>query len=292
MTRCFSVFLFFLLSLFLTGCESNQAIVNGIDERDANEIIVYLASKGIDAHKITAPNTNVGGGPSNLFSIAVDPTQVVDAMAILNRAGLPRKSGTTLLQLFAKSGLMSSTLEDTVRYQAGLAEELCNTIRKIDGVIDADVQISFPQVQAGGAVPLPGTVQPKITAAVYIKHQGIFEDPNSHLEIKIKRLMAGSVNGLSYDDVVVVSDRSKFADIVLPASAEMIGMKPLQSYTKIWGLTISQGSIGKFRFIFFALLILLLLLCIAVGWMVYRFYPQIGSLLKRKEKNTPPTEGP
>src|SRR3990167_237889 len=121
-------------------------------------------------------------------------------MAVLNRAGLPRRVGTNLLELFAKSGLMSSDREETIRYQAGLAEEIKNTIRKFDGVIDTDVQISFPPADV---TLLPGVTPPKITAAVYVKHQGIMDDPNSHLEIKIKRLLAGSISGLSTEDVSV-----------------------------------------------------------------------------------------
>jgi type III secretion protein J len=266
-----------LMLLLLASCESNQSIVNNISEREANEIVVYLASKGIEAQKVVAPTTGVGGASAvTQYMIMVAADKSIDAMAILNKVGLPRRQGTTLLDLFAKSGLMSSTLEETVRYQAGLAEELRNTIRKIDGVIDADVQISFPNATAaGGGAPAPGTPQQKITAAVYVKHQGVLEDPNSHIEVKIKRLMAGSVSGLSYDDVAVISDRSRFADITLNAEGEPIGPKATQTYVSIWGLVMTQGSIGRFRLIFFLFIILLLVSLGLTGWLVYRFFPQL-----------------
>ena len=41
-----------LIPLLLAACETNRVIVNNIDEREANEIIVFLASNGIDAQKI------------------------------------------------------------------------------------------------------------------------------------------------------------------------------------------------------------------------------------------------
>ncbi len=274
-----------LALLFLASCETNQTIVNNISEREANEIVVYLASKGIDAQKVVAPATGVGGGTATVqYMITVASDRSIDAMSILNKVGLPRRQGTTLLDLFAKSGLMSSTLEETVRYQAGLAEELRNTIRKIDGVIDADVQISFPNAtQAAAAVP--GAPQQKITAAVYVKHQGILEDPNSHIEVKIKRLMSGSVSGLSYDDVAVISDRSRFADITLTAEGEPIGGKALQTHASIWGLVMTQSSVGRFRFIFFSFIILLLLSLGLSGWLAYRFYPHLNlPFLKKKEE--------
>ncbi len=268
--------IFFLAAIaFLAGCSTNQSIVSNLEEREANEIVVFLASKGIVGQKVQMPVSATAGATATveMFSISVDNSQATDAMALLNRYGLPRRQGTNLLTLFAKSGLISSDREETIRYQAGLAEELKNTILKIDGIIDADVQISFPPSEA---TALPGAPVPKTTAAVYIKHQGIMEDPNSHLEVKIKRLLAGSINGLDYENVSVISDRSRFTDIVLKPDGEMIGPKALQqTYVSIWGLVLTKSSLGKFRFIFFLLIFLLILFSAALGWMVYKFYPQM-----------------
>ncbi len=272
--------------LLLASCSTNQSIVNNIDEREANEIVVFLASKGIVAQKMVTPSSNTAGANAvETYSINVDAERATEAMALLNRYGLPRIQGTNLLTLFAKSGLISSDREETIRYQAGLAEELKNTIRKIDGVIDADVQISFPDTSA---TPTPGTPAPKITAAVYIKHQGVMEDPNSHMEVKIKRLMAGSVNGLHFEDVSVISDRSRLADITLQPEGEMIGPKALQqTYVSIWGLVLTKGSLARFRWIFFSFILLLLGAFGAIGWLVYKFYP-----LLRASKNETPPPGP
>ncbi len=126
-----SVFKIFFL-LLLAGCAGNQSIVNNIDERDANEIIVFLASKGIAAQKIAAPAaTGAGNAVSDMYNISVADNQTTEAMALLNRYGLPRRQGTNLLTLFKGGGLVSSDREETIRYQAGLAEELKNTICKI-----------------------------------------------------------------------------------------------------------------------------------------------------------------
>ena len=270
--------------LFLVGCGSNDIIVNNVEEREANEIVVYLASKGIAAQKIQMPTETGAVNTSVQFNIAVDAERATESMAYLNRVGLPRIQGTNLLTLFAKSGLMSSDREETIRYQAGLAEELKNTILKIDGVLDANVQISFPSAELTST---PGAIIPKTTASVYIKHQGVLEDPNSHLETKIKRLVSSSINGLAFEDVTVISDRSRLADIQLNATGEMIGPKHLQdAYVSIWSIVMTKSSLGKFRFIFFSLIILNLLFAAGLGYMAYRFYPQ---LLKKKEDKFPPT---
>lgn len=274
--------------LLLSACTGDQSIVTNVDERDANEIVVFLASKGIAAQKIEATATGAaaaGGTTASLFNISVSQDQSTQAMALLNRQGLPRRQGTNLLTLFAGGGLVASDREETIRYQAGLAVELSNTIRKMDGVLDADVQISFPPQET---TPVPGAPPKKITAAVYVKHQGIMEDPNSHMEVKIKRFMAGSVNGLNYEDVSVISDRAKIADITLQPEGEMIGPKTLQqAHVKIWGVVLTKGSLMRFRFIFFLFIFLLLLFVVAIGWLVYKFYP-----LMRKQKQTPPENPP
>lgn len=269
---------FLLVLVLLSSCEGNQAIVSNIEEREANEIVVYLASKGIAAQKIQAPTSETA--TALFYNISVDSNRAVDAMSILNKVGLPRRAGTNLLTLFAKSGLMSSEKEETIRYQAGLAEELKNTIRKIDGVLEADVQLSFPTSET----IVPNSVAPKITAAVYVKHQGLLDDPNSHMETKIKRLLAGSVNGLAFENVVVVSDRSRYTDITLTPEGEPVIASSMQdTYVSIWGLVLTKSSLAKFRLIFFMFILLIALLCAAIGWGMWKYYPQIRNIQKTAE---------
>ncbi len=276
-----------LLSLFLlTGCGGNEPIVNNVEERDANEIVVYLASRGIAAQKVQAAGAEGGVNAAIQYNITVASDRATEAMAMLGKVGLPRLQGTNLLTLFAKSGLMSSDREETIRYQAGLAEELRNTIRKIDGVLDANVQISFPPSETTLA---PGAAVPKTTASVYIKHQGVLEDPNSHLETKIKRLVSSAINNLSFEDVSVISDRARMADIQIGQEGELVGTHNLQeSYVSIWSIVMTKSSLYRFRFLFFLLVVLNLLFAGGLGWMVYKFYPQ---LMKKKEE-TPHSEPP
>ncbi|MFI5333566.1 MAG: EscJ/YscJ/HrcJ family type III secretion inner membrane ring protein [Chlamydiales bacterium] len=267
--------LFFALIL-LVACETNMVIVNDVEEREANEIVVFLASKKINADKIPSPSAGpaAGGAAASLWSIAVPPAQSTEAMAQLNQNGLPRRKGVNLLDLFAKAGLMSSEKEETIRYQAGLAEQIANTIRKIDGVIDADVQLSFPPAETTSFVA-PGTAAApakKVTASVYVKHQGILDDPNSHLVTKIKRLVAGSVSGLDVNDVTIISDRSRFADITLMPQPESLAPKP-KEYVSIWSIVMSKTSASRFRTLFFILTLIAVVLAAGLGWLIWKFYP-------------------
>jgi type III secretion protein J len=269
------------LALFLCSCENNKVIVNNLEEREANEIIVFLASKGVDAEKIQMTSSAPGGGTETIkYSLSVKPSQATEAMALLNQNGLPRIKGTNLLDLFAKAGLMSSDKEETIRYQAGLAEQIANMIRKIDGVIEASVQLSFPPEETAVAAVGPATGAPKkITAAVYVKHQGILDDPNSHLVIKIKRLVAGSVTGLDINDVAVISDRSRFTDITLTPQVEPLETRAKENeYVSIWSIVMSKNSTARFRLLFFSLMCFALVFLFIFGWLIWKFYP----ILKRR----------
>jgi type III secretion protein J len=267
--------LFFLLSvvlLALTGCEMQKVVVNDLDEREANEIVVFLASRGIKSEKVPGKSSNAIGGEMGaaMWAISVVEGDMTEAMAILNQNGLPRRKGTNLLELFAKQGLMSSDKEETIRYQAGLEQQIANTIRKIDGVIDADVQLSFPSQEA--ALVQGQQTQQRLTAAVYVKHQGIVDDPNSHLVSKIKRLVAGSVNGLDINDVTVISDRSRFTDVTLNETLESSPAQ-MRDYVSIWSVAMHKDSVPRFRILFFGLIFTVILCILMIGWLIWKFYP-------------------
>ena len=286
LTKFFSFFV--LTSFLLFGCGENTSIVNRIDEREANEILVFLAAHGIDGEKASAGETEAGGSGQLQWNIMVDKNQTLEAMALLNRNGLPRRKGTSLLELFAKSGLMTSDKEETIRYQAGIEEELKNTIRMIDGVLDAEVQISFPSTEG----LIPGQEKQIVKAAIYVKHQGVFDDPNNHLESKIKRLAAGSIDGLDYESVSVIPDRSRFADIDLSPEAEIFSTKAKEKeYVSIWSMTMSKKSSARFRMIFGLMIFFILLFGGGIVWLIYKFYPQLQKkkFFKKKEEENPKT---
>lgn len=271
-------FLTLITLLLLSACTENKSIVMDVDEREANTIVVFLASKGIHASKVMQPqNTTGGANQGSLFQIEVKEPEMTKAMAYLNQNGLPRMQTTNLLTIFAKSGLMSSTSEETIRYQAGLAEQISGTIRRIDGILDAQVQIAFPKEDT--SIGNTGTPE-KITAAVYVKHQGILDDPNSHLVAKIKRLVAASVSGLDINDVSVIPDRSRFLDLNLTTSPEMLSGAS-SNYVEIMSIKMAPSSVSAFQSLFFSLLslgIFFFLIALSLLWKCYPILKSQGFL--------------
>lgn len=256
-----------LIIPLLTSCDRRKTIVNGLDEKEANEIVVFLSTKGVDAIKVQSAEGGGGGQKAVLWDISVSANQATNALSILNQHGLPRRRGQSLLGIFSEVGLVPSEMQEKIRYQAGLAEQIASTIRKIDGVLDAEVQISFPEED-----PLnPGKSKGDITASVYVKHSGVLDDPNTHLVTKIKRLVAASVTGLKYDNVTVIPDRARFSEFITGMQGG-IG-EAEKEFVSIWSIIIAKESVSRFRIIFFSFTFIVLILLLAFIWIGWKVFP-------------------
>ncbi|MBS0654745.1 MAG: EscJ/YscJ/HrcJ family type III secretion inner membrane ring protein [Verrucomicrobia bacterium] len=263
--------LYALVLLFaVCACQTTKTIVNGVDERDANEILVLLDRNGIVAQKIQEKAGSMGAGHAEvLWDIAVPSEDGERAMALLSKNGLPRTIGPNLLDLFTNTGLVPSDIAEKIRYRQGLSDEIANMIRKIDGIVDVEVQLSFPQQNALN----PNAKLPPITASVFVKHTGILDNPNSHLISKIRRLVAGAVSGLTYDHVTVIPIKASFA---IPVST-VIRIAP-QQYTQVFGFTVATTSAGKLQLLIISIIILLVVLIACFSWLFWKISP----ILKRR----------
>lgn len=266
--KCLVSPLLLLLVALLTGCGAQTVIVHDQDERSANEILTYLNDRNIPAVKEPAVVSGGGGGGSAIpkWNITVDATRANEAMAVLNAIGLPRRPGANLLDIFTNTSLVPSETTELIRYQAGLAAQLSNIIRKFDGVVDADVQLSFPKEDALN----PNALKIPASAAIYVKHNGVLDDPNSHLESKIRRLVANGVPNLAFDNVTVVGERTRYGDIGLEANEGSANEKPLVS---IWSLIIAKESVTRFRVLFFSFFVAILVLLALLAWLFWKLLP-------------------
>ncbi len=266
-------FVLIVLSFSVSSCTSRKTIINGLEERDANEIVVFLSSKGIEAYKIQAKSEGPGGGGgAPVFDISVDSDKSTEAMSILNANGLPRRRPQNLLELFNSSGLVPSEMQEKIRFQSGLAAQIAGTIRKIDGILDADVQLSFPEED-----PLnPQNKKGAVTASVFIKHQGVLDDPNSQLITKIRRLVASSVQGLSFDNVTVIADKGRFSDT--NALSRKSGQGNNVELIKVWSVVVAKESVGRFQTIFLSIVIGLFITTGMALWLFWKIMPVARSM--------------
>lgn len=185
------------LMLLLSGCTDETDLFSGLSEQDSNDVIASLADQHIDAHKRMEKTGVV---------ISVATAEINRAVRVLDAAGLPRRSRTSLGEIFKKEGVISTPLEERARYIYALSQELEATLSQIDGVIVARVHVVLPERIAPGE-----PVQPA-SAAVFIKHTSAL-DPDS-VRGRIQQMVASSIPGMSGEPL----DSKKFAIVFVPAA--------------------------------------------------------------------------
>ncbi|NOJ50154.1 type III secretion system inner membrane ring lipoprotein SctJ [Bradyrhizobium archetypum] len=193
------VFAVLWLLLPLIGCKAD--LYTKVQEREANEMLAILLSKGVDAVRVTAKD-----GTS---TIQVEEKQLAFSIDLLNLEGLPRHPFKSLGEVFKGSGLVASPIEERARYVYALSEELSRTISDIDGVISARVHVVLPKNDLLRQDTMPSS------ASVFIRHSS-----NAKLPVllpQIKMLVANSIEGLSYDKVAVVFVPIERAPLEQPA---------------------------------------------------------------------------
>ena len=184
-------------ALLLAACGGNVELMAAVPEFEANEMLAVLLNAGIKAEKVP--------GKEGMVAVQVEGGKVALALDTLRARGLPRERYAGMGEVFKKDGLISSPLEERVRYLFALSQELSNTLTKIDGVITARVHVVLPERGSAGDASTPSS------AAVFIKYQ---EGYNIDLvRPQIRQLVINSIPNLTPDKVAIV---------LVPAQAEAV----------------------------------------------------------------------
>jgi type III secretion protein J len=232
-----------LFAVLLVACKTE--LHSGLDENEANNMVSVLVNNGVDAEK----GRDKKGGK---FTILVERSQISVAVDTLRQHGLPRERFSRVDDIFKKDGLISSPLEERVRYIYALSEQVEETLSQIDGVVTSRVHVVLPENN-----PFSDGVKPS-SASVFIKYL-----PDSQLnEIKseIKFIVEKSIEGLSYDKVSLV---------MLPAKSAYSSTGESQ-WTSLLGIRILKSQVGIFRLIIWGLVASLAMLFAIVVFLLVR----------------------
>jgi type III secretion protein J len=205
--------------LVLAGC-GKVDLYGNLSEREANEMLALLMRAGITAEKQPAEEGRL--------KLAVDRNQFAEAVELLTRNGYPQTTFTSIGDVFQREGLISSPLEERVRFVYALSQELSTTISEIDGVLSARVHVVLPTDALSNANARPSS------AAIFIRHR-----QNAPLEMlgpEIKRLVEKSIEGLSYENVELV---------MVPVDPGTV-TDTREGYVRAASLYIHPGSLSEF----------------------------------------------
>lgn len=175
------------LGLLLGGC--NTELYSGLDERDANSMLAILLESNIGAEKIV--NTKEGN-----YTLSIEDSKIAQAIRLLNEHGYPREKVTSIADMFQKDGLISSPLEERVRFIYALSQSVQETLMQIDGVLVARVHVVLPENNPSQREGKPSS------ASVFIKYHPAYDLESMKSEIKL--IVEKSIEGLSYDKVSVI----------------------------------------------------------------------------------------
>jgi type III secretion protein J len=191
----------------LGGCRAQ--VQHGLEERDANEVVSALISRGFDARKVAEK----GKKPS--WAIELDEEHANDALRILTELKLPRPARTTTREVTAQVGLIETPSAERLRQMEALEGDIEQMLEGMDGVASAGVELVVPAPSRPGQAAIAS----KASALLRV-HPASLERIQQQRD-SLRTLIAASVESLKPEDVVVVID-AVTTQISAPAAAEAV----------------------------------------------------------------------
>ena len=178
-----------------TACGA-ETVVHNLDEREANKIIELLAEREIAASKGV-----IDTGRTINYSIVVPRKSRIDAIKLLNRHEMPRRSDMGYLEVFKESGLIPTSAEEKAKQMAALEGEIEKQLRLVDGILDVQVQLVLPEESALRTMQ---EARAPTTASVTIKYMPGAGGAKPLSEPQVQAVVAAGVERLTPDSVVVI----------------------------------------------------------------------------------------
>jgi type III secretion protein J len=229
--------------LLLAGCGQVELLSN-LPEKEANEIISIMQQ-----HKI--PIVKVHGIETTWSIVLKNANDFSRAIQTLNTRGYPNTQYNSIGQIFQKSGLVSSPLEERARFMYALSEGIAETLNKIPGVLTSRVHIVLPEND-----PYSDD-DTEASAAIFLTYKAGGNLDESVREIKY--LVANSVQGLDYDKVSIalfpVAFDSEADDAFFDSNVSVLGL--------------SMASDAATKFLGIVIVLVILVVCLLVTTIVF-----------------------
>jgi len=196
------------------GCR--EEVYHGLSERRANELVVALEREGIRADKVGDPSAD------GKWMVTVPSGEKVRAWKSLESDGLPKPEVEGFGEFYPTGGLIPTSSEERVLFQYATSQELRKTILKIDGVVDAQVNLVLPEEPR---VQLANTEIEPPRASVLVKYTPTRASAETQpvTRAQVKKLVAGGVKGLDRErvEVILTAAREATEDLEDPEFAQV-----------------------------------------------------------------------
>lgn len=198
-----------LLLLAHAGCEGELDIVHGLDEYEANHILVVLESQGFRASKLKEE------GRIPTWAVLVSEGQSMEALRVLvaNRLPKPRSSGLAQVYPAGSGGLIPTKTEEKAKFLLALQGEVENMLKVLPGVQDARVSVVVPEKDVVRDLDTP---PPPATASVAVVYNPDGDGNKPIEEAAIRELVAAAVEDLKPEFVRVVMKENRLPVLISP----------------------------------------------------------------------------
>jgi type III secretion protein J len=212
-----------LLAVVFGGC--SVPIASGLEETDANRVVVALEESGIAADKEADP------GVEGHFRVLVVRDDAAGAASVLQQENLPPPRDPGVLDALGESSLVPSRTAEQAKLIAGTAGDLERSLRAVDGILSARVHLAVPPRDAFSAEDKTAGA----TASVLLRFRGA-TPPISQKDVQ--NLVAGGVNGL---------DPEKVSVVMTPAPTSS---RPLdRGLSRLGPVTVTRSSLTPLRWL-------------------------------------------
>jgi type III secretion system YscJ/HrcJ family lipoprotein len=148
------------------ACEGVRELMQGLDEFEANEIMVVLEAKGIAADKVKLEGRVV------TYAIVVPESDAKNALRILVANKLPKRRPMGLAEVYpaGSGGLIPTRSEEKAKFLMALQGEVERKLQRLPGIQSAHVTIVQPDkdiVRDLDTAPPPATASVAIVFNAY-----------------------------------------------------------------------------------------------------------------------------
>lgn len=181
-----------MFAVLLSACGS--PLQHGLEERDANEMLSVLNDRGFRAQKVPEK------GKKPTWAIEVSSTEASEAMRVLTQLKLPRAPRVTTKSVIQNPGLIETASAERLRQLEAQEGDLEDALETMDGVAGASIELVVPLAARPGQPLVPSKASLLLRA-----HAGAMERIEQQ-RAELRALVAGAVDGLKAEDVVLVID--------------------------------------------------------------------------------------
>jgi type III secretion protein J len=179
-----------MLGLLVACVGCAVPVATGLDDQEADRVVVALDRAGVDGAKEVDPTAE------GKWRVNVPRDEVSQSIVVLREEELPRTPPAGVLDAVGKGSLVPSEAAEHAQLSAGIAGDLQRSLEGIEGVLSARVHLNLPSPS-----PMRETPTGHASASVLVEYRGSTPPITA---TDVQRLVSGACSALASTDVAVV----------------------------------------------------------------------------------------